>query len=94
MDDTKSTTPGSAKVVEKRWTDHWQVRVMTYALGLCVMLLVGGGTWLVRSVVASEQQDARQDEQIKSTADSLKDFRDEQRAANRRIEDKLDALKR
>ena len=93
MVEAASAPGGKTTVTEKRWNDHWQVRWMTWTLGLCAMTLLAGGGWIVRSAIAADSKNSQQDIQIQTTNENLKDFREEQRQANRRIEEKLDLLR-
>lgn len=49
-----------------RWSDKWPVRVMATLLGLAAMVLISGGTWLVRTAVDGKAEDARRDAKVEA----------------------------
>jgi Sec-independent protein translocase protein TatA len=93
MGDTTIPATGETRMGRNRWTDHWQVKALIGIVLFFITTTTPGLVWIVGRAVVNETKDAQQDVAIQTTGEQFKEFREEQRQANRRIEDKLDAMR-
>jgi peptidoglycan hydrolase CwlO-like protein len=78
------------KVGERRWTDHWQVKLMIAVLGFVAVTTASGGTWIVARVVGNESKNTEQDYRIKAMEDTLGGITHKLD----KIDDKLDEMRK
>jgi len=71
----------------KRWTDHWQVKLMALALLATCGLIATGATWVVNSAMDGKIKDENLDGRVRSLEEKYDEFRIEQKEQRAILED-------
>ena len=75
-----------AETTSHRWTDKPLARLALYALGAVMLFVIAPGAgWLVRSAVANEATNVRQDDELARHDAELKEIRDNAKAEHAEV---------